>query len=65
VIELEDVLKVGDKISIEGKTTNFSQIVESMQVEHQDIKEATKGQTIGLKVIERAREGDRVYKIVE
>lgn len=65
VIELEDVLKVGDKISIEGKTTNFSQIVESMQVERQDIKEATKGQTIGLKVIERAREGDRVYKIVE
>ncbi|MEM4197170.1 MAG: hypothetical protein QXV64_03580 [Candidatus Anstonellaceae archaeon] len=65
VIELEDALKIGDKISIEGKTTNFSQIVESIQVEHQDIKEATKGQTIGIKVIERAREGDRVYKIIE
>jgi len=65
VIELENTLKKGDKISIEGKTTNFSQIVESMQIEHKDVEEGIKGQSIGLKVVERVREGDKVYKIVE
>ncbi|MEM0333534.1 MAG: translation elongation factor-like protein [Candidatus Aenigmatarchaeota archaeon] len=65
VIELENTLKKGDKISIEGRTTNFSQIVESMQIEHKDVNEGIKGQSIGLKVVERVREGDKVYKIVE
>jgi len=65
VVELEETLKKGDKISIEGKTTNFSQIVESMQIEHKDVEEGIKGQSIGLKVVERVREGDKVYKIVE
>jgi len=63
VVELEDDLKVGDKISIEGPTTNFEQTVESMQIEHKDIKEAKKGDSIGLKVIDRVREKDLVYKI--
>lgn len=65
VVELENTLKRGDKISIEGKTTNFSQIVESIQIEHKDVNEAFKGQSIGLKVVDRVREGDKVYKIVE
>lgn len=65
VIELENTLKKGDRISIEGKTTNFSQIVESIQIEHKDVNEASKGQSIGIKVIDRVRDGDKVYKIVE
>jgi len=65
VIDLEDSLKKGDKISIEGKTTNFSQIVESMQIEHKDVEIANAGNSIGLKVNERVREGDKVYKIIE
>jgi len=65
VIELEDTLKIGDKISIEGHTTNFEQEVESMQINKQPIEEATAGQQIGLKVKDKARENDIVYKIVE
>jgi len=65
VIDLEDSLKKGDKISIEGKTTNFSQIVESMQIEHKDVEIANAGNSVGLKVNERVREGDKVYKIIE
>ncbi|MFN4132853.1 MAG: translation elongation factor-like protein [Candidatus Hadarchaeales archaeon] len=63
VIELSDELKVGDKISIEGRTTNFQQTVESMQIEHKNVEKAGKGQAIGLKLTNRAREGDLVFKI--
>ena len=65
VIELEDTLSVGDKISIEGATTNFQQTVESMQIEHKNVETAKKGDSIGLKVVDRVREGDNVYKIIE
>ncbi len=65
VVELEDTLKVGDKISIEGHTTNFQQEVESMQINKQPIEEATAGQQIGLKVKDKVRENDIVYKIIE
>jgi len=64
VVELEDELSVGDEISIEGKTTNFRQKVESMQIEHKNIEKAKAGDSIGLKVIEKVREGDKVYKII-
>ena len=65
VIKLNDTLKIGDKISIEGATTNFEQTVESMQINKENIEEAKAGQEIRLKVNERAREGDKVYKIEE
>jgi putative protease len=64
VVELEDELKVGDKISIEGKKTNIQQIVESMEIEHQKVQSASKT-SIGLKTIDKVREGDLVYKIIE
>lgn len=57
-------LKIGDKIKIKGHTTDFDQIVESMQIEHEPIQEALAGQIIGLKVNERVRIHDRVYKYV-
>jgi putative protease len=63
VIELEDTLKVGDEISIEGATTNFTQKIESMQIEHNSVEEAKKGDSIGLKVVDRVREGDQVFKV--
>ncbi len=61
VIELKAPLKIGDKILIKGSTTNFEQIVESMQIEHKDVQSAEAGKSIGLKVIQRVREGDIVY----
>ncbi len=63
VIELSDELKVGDRISIEGATTNLQQTINSMEIEHENVQSASAGQSIGLKVEQRVREGDIVYKI--
>ncbi|MBU5678347.1 MAG: translation elongation factor-like protein [Candidatus Aenigmatarchaeota archaeon] len=63
VVEVLDEIKVGDEILIKGKTTNFKQIVESMQIEHEQVEKASKGDSVGLKVVERVREGDEVFKI--
>jgi len=65
VIKLSDSLKDGEKILIEGATTNFEQTVKSMQIEHKEVKEAKKGESIGLKVKDRVREGDKVFKVIE
>jgi len=65
VIDLEDELSVGDEISIEGATTNVRQKVESMQVEHNNIETAKAGDSVGLKVIDRVREQDAVYKVIQ
>jgi len=61
VVELSDNLNVGDEIHIKGSTTDFTQEVEAMQVEHEDIESAKAGDAIGLKVIDRVRLNDRVY----
>ena len=63
IIELNDSLAVGDSISIEGATTNLQQTVESMQIEHKAVEKVRKGDSIGLKIIGRCRNGDNVYKI--
>ncbi|MCW1301277.1 MAG: EF-Tu/IF-2/RF-3 family GTPase [Candidatus Nanoarchaeia archaeon] len=65
VVDVSGKIKVGDRIRIKGKKTDFEQVVESMQIEHKNITEAKPGDSIGLKVIEKVREGDVVYKIVE
>ncbi len=65
VVELTAPLKVGDKITIRGMTTNFDQKVEAMQIEHQHVEEAKAGDAIGLKVADRSRKGDVVYRYVQ
>jgi translation elongation factor EF-1alpha len=65
VVELQETLKKGDKIEIEGKTTKLIQTVTSMQLNHVNIDVAERGQSIGLKVEDRVREGDKIYKIIE
>jgi len=62
VIELTAPLAVGDTIVIKGPTTDFEQVVESMQIEHENVQRAEAGQSIGLKVAQRVREKDMVYK---
>ena len=63
-IELSDgSLSVGDNIHFLGHTTDFESRVHSMQMEHNTIQGAQKGDQVGIKVPERVREGDRVYKI--
>jgi len=64
IIELTAALQVGNKIHIKGHTTDFVEVVQSMQKEHTDIKEAQSGDSIGIKVTEHVREGDEVYKVV-
>lgn len=62
VIELIAPLAVGDTIMIKGPTTDFEQVVESMQIEHNNVQRAEAGQSIGLRVAQRVRENDMVYK---
>lgn len=64
VIELTDTLSVGDSIRIVGgEDTDFTQTVESMESEHEKIEKAKKGDSIGVKVKEKVREGYKVYKV--
>ncbi len=64
IIDLRDGLVLGDRISIEGATTALKQTVDSMQIEHKNVEKAAKADTIGLKVEDRCRTGDKVYKQV-
>ncbi len=65
VIEIIDgTLSVGDTLHFLGHTTDFESTVHSMQIEHKSVTEAKKGDSVGVKVPEKVRERDRVYKIV-
>jgi translation elongation factor EF-Tu-like GTPase len=58
-------IKVGDEIHIKGHTTDFSQTVDSLQIEHAQVNEAGSGASVGTKVKDRVRIGDRIFKVVE
>ena len=60
---LKSGLKVGDSVYIKGHTTDFKEIVNSIQLDHATIPEGKKGQEIGLLVKSRVRQGNKVYKI--
>jgi putative protease len=64
-IELSGTLKVGDTIHIKGSTTDMELPVESMQIERATITEAKRGDLVGIKVPDRVRRGDKVYKVTE
>jgi translation elongation factor EF-1alpha len=57
-------LAVGDTIRVKGHTSDFTQTVKSMQIEHATVQTASVGQAVGLKVIEHARDQDEVFKVV-
>ena len=62
VVELMLPLSVGDRILVKGPSTDFEQIVESMQIEGKSVPSCEGGQSIGLKVVQPAKEKDVVYK---
>lgn len=62
-LTLSGTLKFGDKIHIKGATTDFTQTVQSMQIEHKPVKNAGKGDAIGIKVKDKVREHDVVYVV--
>lgn len=63
VVELSDNLAMGDKIKIAGHGNEFTQTVSSIQVEHENLQEAKKGQTVGMKVDQEVKEGDEIYRV--
>ncbi len=63
VIELDRTLETGDTIRIKGHTTDFEMPVASMQIDHDNVDVAEAGQSIGLKVKNRVRANDVVYKV--
>ena len=63
VIELSGLLSVGDNIRIVGGETDFTQEVESMEMDHQKIQTAKKGDSVGMKTIQKAHDGYKVFKV--
>lgn len=64
-IELTALLKLGDKIHIKGHTTDIELTVDSMQINNVDVKEGKAGDSVGIKVSERVRRGDTIYKVTD
>lgn len=65
IIELTGDVRVGDKIHIKGAVTDFTQEIESMQINHQDVNEGKAGDGIGIKLKDKVRENDLVYLVEE
>lgn len=64
-IELTGDLRVGDTIRVKGHTSDFTQTVDSIQIEHKAVEGAGAGQTVGIRVLEHARPHDLVYKVAD
>jgi selenocysteine-specific translation elongation factor len=64
-IELTATIKVGDTIHIKGHTTDLEFVVNSMQIDNANVDQAKAGDMVGIKVSERVRHGDLVYKVTD
>ena len=64
-IQLTASLKLGDRIHIKGHTTDIEVTIESMQINNVDVKEAKAGDAVGVKLTDRVRRGDAVYKVTD
>ncbi len=64
-IELTASLKVGDKIHIKGHTTDLELVIDSMEINNVQVSQAKVGDSVGIKVSERVRRGDTVYKVTD
>ncbi len=60
----DNTLAIGDTVQIQGPTTNVEQTVDTLQIEHANVSRADVGQEVGMKVRERVREKDFVYKVI-
>ena len=63
IVDVSDAISVGDKIHVQGATSDFEQEVGSLQVEHESVETAKAGQVVGLKVDEKVRGGDTVFVV--
>jgi translation elongation factor EF-1alpha len=64
-LELHSPLKVGDTIHFKGHTTDLQMVVGSMQINNQNVSEANPGDSVGIKVTDRVRKGDVIFKVTE
>lgn len=65
-IEIESgEIKVGDTLYFSGHTTDFEQLIESMQIDRNLVESAQTGDSVGIKVKDRVRDGDEVYKVID
>jgi len=64
IIELTDALKLGENIHIKGHSSDFTQGIDSMQVEHANVPEAKTGDVIGIKLLQKVHPHDKVYKVI-
>ncbi len=62
-IKMEGDLKIGDTVLFKGETTDFKQNITSMQIEMDDVEKVSAGDDVGIKVKERVRDGDDVYRV--
>jgi len=62
IVKLSDSVSVGDMLRFEGKNRDFEEEISSMQINHEDISSAKKGDEVGMKISGHASEGDKVYK---
>jgi len=60
----DDSLMLGDKIHFKGTTTDFEQEIDSMQIEGKDVQEVSSGKSVGIKVKDKVRPGDLIYKVI-
>jgi len=65
IIDLLDELKINDKIHIKGQTTDFEQVVDSLQIDHEEVSEADAGDSVGIKTIQPVREKDEVFLVTD
>ncbi|TES83112.1 MAG: translation elongation factor-like protein [Dehalococcoidia bacterium] len=64
-VEMSGGIKVGDKIHIKGHTTDMEMLVDSMQIDNAEVTEAKAGDSVGIKVDDRVRRGDTVFKVTD
>ena len=61
IVELKGKLAAGDKVKIKGRSTEFDQNIDTIEIDHKEVKEAKSGDIVGIKVNDKVREGDEIY----
>ncbi len=64
IIQLTDTLKIGESIHIKGHSSDFTQSIDSMQIEHASVSEAKLGDMVGIKIVQKVHPGDKVFKVI-
>ena len=62
-IKVNDVLEVGDMVHIKGRTTDFEQVIASLQIKHRNVARASAGDVAGMKVNDFVRKNDCIYRV--